>query len=671
MAEYSLQEIMAARDAAAAAGDTESVTVLSQEIDRLRQSIQQSVESPDTTMMGALGAVTRGAAPVATGAALGAMAGAPVGGIGAIPGAATGAAIGGMATLVGDPVVQAVNSAFGTTYATPTEAMEYLLNRVGVAQPRSEAEKILQVVAAGGAGAGGIAGLGRAMQVAGSTPTVQAVGQQLAAQPIQQIAGGAAGAGTGELAGQAAEAMGAGPGLTTAAEIAGSVAGGAAGARAAGLRPQTAGTLPADIAEAERRGVRVMTTDVVPPRTFTGKTAQALGERAPLGTGRARELQQEERINAIRSMFDEFGMNDVSMQSDEIMKDLLAKRGADINKYSTIKNEVVERLAPAGTVQLPRTMQAIDDQIAELGRRRTEGADEAIRELQKIKTDLQGRDLFQVEAYRKDVLANVFKDDPARPMSLAARDAGEKALRAIYDPVRRDMGEFIKATGERRDFDKWKIANKRLENTAKELEVSALESVLKKGQATPEVVDRLLFSQKPSEIRALYRNLTPQGRNIVKTRILSKVAADSVQKLPGGVEELSPEKFINSLSKYGKSVGVFFKGEDLKNIEGLARTLQLTRRAGQAGVAPPTGVQAVPLLAFDLLSSQLGGPMPALIGGVTVGGLARIYESAPVRNAAAKVAQTVRGSPEEAAAAKRVLAAIEQQAGKETQQETR
>lgn len=665
MAEYTLQDFMAARDAAAAAGDTEAVKRLSQEIDRLRQSVQQSVESPDTTMMGALGAITRGAAPVATGAALGAMAGAPVGGIGAIPGAATGAAIGGMATLVGDPVVQAVNSAFGTTYATPTEAMEYLLNRVGVAQPRSEAEKILQVVAAGGAGAGGIAGLGRAMQAAGSTPTVQAVGQQLAAQPLQQIAGGAAGAGTGELAGQAAGAMGAGPGLTTAAEIAGSVAGGAAGARAAGLRPQTAGTLPADIAEAERRGVRVMTTDVVPPRTFTGKVAQALSEQAPLGTGQARAAQQEERINAIRSMFDEFGMNDIAAQPDAIMKDLLAKRGADINKYSTIKNEVVERLAPAGTVQLPRTMQAIDNQIAELGRRRTEGADEAIRELQKIKTDLQGRDLFQVEAYRKDVLANVFKDDPARPMSLAARDAGEKALRAIYDPVRRDMGEFIKATGERRDFDKWKIANKRLENTAKELEVDALKSVLKKGEANAEAVNRLIFSKKPSEIRSLYRNLTPDGRAIVRSSILSKVAEES-----GGVQNISPERFLNSLERYGKSVGVFFKGEDLKNIEGLVRTLQLTRRAGEAGVAPKTGAQTVPIIAAALLGEQLGG-VGGAIAAMSAGGLARIYESAPVRNAAAKVAQTVKGSPEEAAAAKRLLAAIEQQAGKETQQETR
>lgn len=666
MAEYSLQDIMAARDAASAAGDTEGVAVLSQEIDRIRSSIRQSVESPDTTMMGALGAVTRGAAPVATGAALGALAGAPVAGIGAVPGAAAGAAIGGMTTMVGDPVVQAVNSAFGTTYATPTEAMEYLLTRVGVAQPRSEAEKILQVAAAGGAGAGGLAGLGRAMQSAGSTPTVQAVGQQLAAQPLQQIAGGAAGAGTGAMAGQAAEAMGAGPGMTTAAEIAGGIAGGAAGARAAGMRvtPST-GAIPEEIAEAERRGVRVMTTDVVPPRTFTGKVAQALSEQAPLGTGQSRAAQQEERINAIRSMFDEFGMNDIAAQPDAIMKDLLSKRGADINKYSTVKNEVIERLAPAGTVELPRTMQAIDDQIAELGRRRTEGADEAIRELQKIKTDLQGRDLFQMEAYRRDVLANVFKDDPARPMSLAARDAGEKALRAIYDPVRRDMGDFIKAVGDRRDFDKWKIANKRLENTAKELEVDALKSVLKKGEANSEAVNRLIFSKNPSEIRSLYRNLTPDGRAIVRSSILSKVAEKS-----GGVENISPERFLNSLERYGKSVGVFFKGEDLKNIEGLVRTLQLTRRAGEAGVAPKTGAQLVPIAGAAWLGEQLGG-LGGAAAALSAGGMARIYESAPVRNAAAKVAQTVKGTPEEAAAAKRLLSVIEQQAGKETKQETR
>jgi indolepyruvate ferredoxin oxidoreductase alpha subunit len=79
-----------------------------------------------------------------------------------------------------------------------------------------------------------------------------------------------------------------------------------------------------------------------------------------------------------------------------------------------------------------------------LTRRRTDGSDEAIQRLQQIKTDVQNRDLFQIEAYRQDELAKIFMDDPARPMSIAARDAGEKAMRAIYGPVREDMMDFIK-----------------------------------------------------------------------------------------------------------------------------------------------------------------------------------------------------------------------------------
>ena len=47
----------------------------------------------ETTFSGITGAVTRGLAPVATGAALGAAAGIPFAGVGAIPGAAAGAGV--------------------------------------------------------------------------------------------------------------------------------------------------------------------------------------------------------------------------------------------------------------------------------------------------------------------------------------------------------------------------------------------------------------------------------------------------------------------------------------------------------------------------------------------------------------------------------------------------
>ncbi len=51
-----------------------------------------------------------------------------------------------------------------------------------------------------------------------------------------------------------------------------------------------------------------------------------------------------------------------------------------------------------------------------------------------------------MEAYRKDEIANAFKDDATRPISVRERDMGEKALRKVYNPRREDMWEFIFAS---------------------------------------------------------------------------------------------------------------------------------------------------------------------------------------------------------------------------------
>jgi hypothetical protein len=122
---------------------------------------------PETDIAGVTGAISRGMAPVATGAALGAALGAPFAGVGAIPGAVAGAAAGGLATLVGDPVVSLVNSVMGTDYQAPSEALGALLTKLGVAEPDTETERILQSMSAGASGAGGSAALGKVLQGAG------------------------------------------------------------------------------------------------------------------------------------------------------------------------------------------------------------------------------------------------------------------------------------------------------------------------------------------------------------------------------------------------------------------------------------------------------------------------------------------------------------------------
>lgn len=162
--------------------------------------------APETTMTGLAGAATRGLALPAAGALAGGAAGALLGGVGAVPGAIAGAGAATLAGMVADPIVSLVNNVLGTQYTLPTDALSDLLTRLQVAEPRTEAEKIIQATAAGAGGAGGMVAAGKTLAQAAS-PVVKGVGQLMATAPGLQVASGAsAGA-----AGQTAKEMGAGP----------------------------------------------------------------------------------------------------------------------------------------------------------------------------------------------------------------------------------------------------------------------------------------------------------------------------------------------------------------------------------------------------------------------------------------------------------------------------
>ena len=613
----------------------------------------QAVEpaKPETTATGIGGAVTRGLALPAAGAALGAAMGAPLAGVGAIPGALAGAGAATLAGMVGDPIVGTVNRMLGTNYTLPTQAMEDLLTRIGVAKPKTEAERIVQATSAGAAGAGGTAALGRTVQAAAgqAAPVTREVGRMLAAQPVTQVAGGA-GAG---LAGQAAQEAGAGP----AGQLAASLVGGVAGAAAAGPRRAPTPGLARTTEEAASRGIPVMTSDVMPPETFMGKAAQRVGERIPLvGTGPTRAAQQRARIEATRDLLRQFGAEDAANVSDDVMRDLANKRAADLTKYTTLKGEVIDRLDTGGPVPVPSAMQAIDAKVAELQGLRSEQYAPVINVLEDWKASLQGQGLRNVETLRKQI-GEAF----SAPELASIRTAGEKALSSVYGPLKQDMEAFITATGQRRDVTKWKLADKRLSDLAGELDMNALKSVLRSGDVTPEAVDRLLFSKKPSEVGQLYKSLTPAGQANARTAILSRAAEKAYYELEDGSRMFSPEKFNAEIKRLKPQIGVFFRGDDLKQVEGLSRALTLTRRAGEAGVATATGQEAVPFVAGGVLADLLGtmGATIATAGGI--GATARLYESAPVRNLMIQLGRTAPGSAEQAALAKRLMSVIQTQ----------
>lgn len=582
----------------------------------------------------------------------------------------------GAAGLVGlayDPIAATQNYIFGTNVQPLRDQVKGILTELGVPEPEGATERIVGAISEGMVGAGGQA---KAAQYGADllTGAGKAVATQLAGQTGAQVAGGA---GSGGAAQTTAE-LGGG----TAAQLAAALAGGIAGGRAAGVDVTTSpANLPAAVREAEGAGIRVMTSDVRPPTTFATRWLQRTGEMIPgVGTGGPRAAQQQERIDASVDLLRNFGVSEVSSADNTVIsavtKDLLARRGENLTKYTGMKGDVINRLGETGkTVAVDRAVAKIDEEIARLSNISETQFKPVIDRLQTWKDDLmgkkvldlpngqkqvifQGQPLDSVEILRKQI-GQSFED----PSLASVRSEGEKVLSRIYAPLREDMADFIKANGDRRDFDKWNIANKQLSKMADELEVGVLKNSLAKGDATPEVVRTMLFSAKPSDVKALYRGLSAEGKRNARTAVLQ----EAFNKVGGNFENLSPDQFKRQLIRLGSQVGVFFSGQDLKAVEGLTRALKVTERAGAASVSPPTGVQAVPVVGAAVLTDILGGAGSAIVGGATIGGAARLYESAPVRNILLKLPQVAAGSKQEQELIKQLSAAIRAERSAEEQ----
>lgn len=391
------------------------------------------------------------------------------------------------------------------------------------------------------------------------------------------------------------------------------------------------GRLAGDVVAAERLGIPVMRTDVSPPTTFFGNVAQKTGEAIPLaGTGAVRAKQNAARVSAAQKFAREYGADSAAPAIDDVAAALLEKRSADIKKLTTQKREVIDRLAEKGTVPTPKAVAAIDVQIEKLRKQNMAGLEPVIAKLEDFKTSLVNQRLTEIEANRA-VIGEAFSGFDMG----AIRGVGEKALSAVYGPLRNDMADFIKAVGEMPDLNKWASANAKLAAMAGDLGNTVLKRSLSKGEASPEIVRSMLFSAKPSDLKLLYQNLNEDGRASARTAVIQEALGKA-----NGIDELSPEKFKLALGKLGNQVGVFFKGEDFAAAEGLLRALQLTKRAGVAGVAPLTGVQNLPAAVGILVSSMFGGSIPATaaaLGGI--GGIARIYEATGVKAALRAVAK--------------------------------
>jgi len=619
--------------------------------------LQQPIEvpaAPPSEAAQIAGGALRGGATIGAGALAGAMAGAPFGGVGAIPGAAAGATA---AALTG-PILEGINQTFGTNYTKPDEAMQHFLTYLGVPKAEMSSAKLAQAMTGAVAETAAGIGAGRAlMAVAPAFSTPALVGEVLASQPRQQMMGAAsAAAGT-----QAAEMAGMGiPG-----QLLAGLGGGMLGSFAGAERSIAGATTPKGLREAEKAGITPLTSQAFPPETPLENALAKARELTFFGTGSMLGKQEKQRSAAVQTLVEDFGANLPGTDYlPELTKQLTDRRRNIVNKFSSMKMDVINKLSATGKQpNVDRTVQVVSDEINRLKQISGTGYDKAIAELESFGMDVIGKDLNNLEARRK-LLGLQFK----APELATVSEEGDKSVRKIYDALREDMGDFIKTEGGRTDYIRWKIGNKNLSDMADELRDGTLRKVLNTGDITPENVQKLLFSQNKSSIERLYDNLDSTGRATARAAVIRK-AVDQA----GGLEEFTPNRFLTQIKKLEDQTGIMFKGDDQRQVEGLTRALAFTKRAGEFAANPPTGAQFVPF-GIGAALERMVGPVGLVAGVAATTGGVRAYESKPVRELLLKLPSVKAGSPEEFSLMKRLGDILKAQAAKvpnEPQQESK
>lgn len=394
------------------------------------------------------------------------------------------------------------------------------------------------------------------------------------------------------------------------------------------------GTPASDVVEqGAKQGVPVMTSDVLPPSTFAGKMAQQTAEKIPLaGTGAAREIQQDFRNQAVQEVADKYG----TFSYKAILDSMKAQQGRVKGAAGRTLESTGNKLDEIGEIPLGNTREIIDQVKTELGKEGVIRSEGALDDLSKLVNafDEAPQTFTSLKENRtafRDIIAGA---DKAERSQLPSR--AKALLQQVNKAMSDDMESFAKANLTPKEFASWKKANKIYADQAETLKKSKLKNVLDKGDVTPESVKQLIMSKNPSELKLAYNSMTQSGKKNARAAIVSAI----VDRASYG-KQMTPNTFATEMKKFQPQINTFFKGQERKQLEGLQRLLDATRRAQDAAVTTPTGQQVLGAGTLAAAATDLGATV--LTGG-TVGGIARLYESAPVRDSLLRLASVPKGS---------------------------
>ncbi len=402
------------------------------------------------------------------------------------------------------------------------------------------------------------------------------------------------------------------------------------GAAARAIKGKMSPEAEALLRNAEQHNVDVMTSDVVPPKNSFQRQMQQAGEQSFAGTGQRRSLQESQReamVGDMAQMIDrEFGIYAPHILQGEVSSGLSRAKTAQGN----IINEINGLMGDAPVVAT-RSIASIDEAIQKMSKSLNPD-DAAIQTLSKLKDRLSSGESFSsLRELRTDLR------EAMQGSNLVMPSRSNAAYQKINSALTSDMNSAVGRTLGGDALNKLRGANNEYRRIARGVEKTGLKNALEKGDVTPELINNIVYSKRPSDIARIYGMVNERGKNQLRSAYLTKALESA-----GGSPRSMTTQLDNMINQSGGQIfKTIFNPRQRKMIEGMQEVLEATSRASTANQVTQTGMSLITpsRVAGGLLTG--GGTTLAEAG---TGLIARMYESAPVRNMLLRLANTPKGS---------------------------
>ena len=562
---------------------------------------------------GFLGEATRGLALPTGGAVLGAVVGA---------GAATGMAWASATAFVTDMIINTINHAAGTDYPTTKQAINRIMDNLGVADGDTVSEELLGLATEASIGARSIAELARiAREKYISNPLVHNMATKIldvfSANPNQQAIeeiGGTYGAAAGDKIAQDNEMGPWGQALLgTAGGILGGVVGSGIGEVSTGL-DNIISTQAATTPRGPGKGFSPYTASELAGRpraqggdfpTQAATSWRNLFEDAPNGTGEYHFRRYNENIQALEGVLiwrgiQLNGFNAAPDFSRGLIDDFTTARSARLTEHVGAKNDILARMDEATRIEVPATptrqsnrngaapaaptvtnttvpttsaQEYLSEQFAYMMKINTPEAERLVKTIESWRNSINGNSFSVLESTREMIGRQL-----DLPNNADIRTTGTRIFNNAYEKLTDDMGVFVEDTLGPDARDLWQSSNSELSSMGKDFSDRALTQIMEewdKGASNiqSEVITDLLASTKLSDAQKLFRNLSGEGQEIARNALISMFATTT------NTGDLSPELFARNLQRYGKTIGIYFEPDYTEYLEGLYQHFYISRRS--------------------------------------------------------------------------------------------